>query len=159
MKLIVLPVQTPRSRKRPFTCTLSDPKRNTSFETDKFVAAAFKMEGIPFIPAPLDFAQRELEETKIECGHCGAVHRDDHDVRCVTCGKGELRRLPFEFEALKDECAKLFEARHSLPLADAVENLPDTGTGNAVYRLLIEWDLAKTSKAQMVEQLRMIGGR
>lgn len=138
---------------------LVDPKRQTSLEVDKFVAAAFKHEGIPFIPAPLDFAQRELEEPKIECLHCGAVHRDDNDVKCVTCGQSKLRKIPFEFEELKAECKRLWDARNKLPLADAVENLPDTGAGNAVYRLLVEWDLARDVKSQMIQQLRMIGGR
>jgi hypothetical protein len=138
---------------------LVDPKRQTSYEVDKFVAAVFKHEGIPFIPAPLDFAQRELEEPKIECTHCLAVHRDDNDVRCVTCGEAKLRKIPFEFEELKAECKQLWDARKKLPLADAVENLPDTGAGSAVYRLLVEWDLVKTVKSQMIQQLRMIGGR
>lgn len=138
---------------------LVDPKRQTSTEVDKFVATVFKHEGIPFVPAPLDFAQHELEEPKIECNHCGAVHRDDNDVACVTCGESKLRKLPFEFEELKAECRRLFDARSKLPLADAVENLPDTGAGSAVYRLLVEWDLAKTVRAQMIQQLRMIGGR
>lgn len=138
---------------------LVDPKRQTSIEVDKFVAVAFKHEGIPFIPAPLDFAQRELEEPKIECLHCEAVHRDDNDVKCVTCGQPKLRKIPFEFEGLKAECQRLWDARSKLPLADAVENLPDTGAGNAVYRLLVEWDLARDVKSQMIQQLRMIGGR
>jgi hypothetical protein len=138
---------------------LVDPKRQTSTEVDKFVAVVFKNEGIPFVPAPLDIAQHELEEPKIECTHCAAVHRDDNDVKCVTCGEAALRKLPFEFEGLKTECQQLWSARSKLPLSDAVENLPDTGAGSAVYRLLVEWDLAKTVKSQMIQQLRVIGGR
>lgn len=138
---------------------LVDPGRPTSTEVDKFVAAVFKHEGIPFAPAPLDFAQRELEEPKIECTHCEAVHRDDNDVKCVTCGEATLRKLPFEFEETKAECRDLWSARSRLPLSDAVENLPDTGAGSAVYRLLVEWDLSKMMKSQMIQQLRKIGGR
>jgi len=138
---------------------LVDPARTTAWEIDKFIAAVFKNDGIAFIPQPLDFAQRELEETKIECQHCNALHRDDNDVTCVTCGKGPLVKVPYEFEAEKSQTQDLWNARHNKPLADAVSNLPDTAAGSAVYRLLVEWSYAATVKAQMIQQLRMIGGK
>ena len=136
-----------------------DPKRPTGIEVDKFVAAAFRHEGIVYAPKPLDFAQREIEDRKVECTNCDALHRDDNDIKCVTCGSSKLVRPDFEFKALRDETADMFEKRRKLPLAQAVEDLPDTGAGNAVYRLLVEWDLANTAQAQLVQQLRMIGGK
>lgn len=136
-----------------------DPPRLMSFDIDKFVAAVFKNDGIPYIPSPLDFAQRELEDTKIECTTCGAVHRDDNDTKCITCGESTLKRLPYEFEAMKNECRDLFEARRTMSLSRAVDGLPDTGAGSAVYRLLVEWDAANTMRAHLHQQLRMIGGR
>ena len=138
---------------------LVDPKRETNIEIDKFVAAIFKSEGIPYIPAPLDFAQRELEQPKIECTTCGAIHRDDNDTKCITCGEATLHKLPYEFESQKNECKDLFEARHKLTLEQAVDGLPDTGTGSAVYRLLVEWDAARTARTHLHQQLRLIGGR
>lgn len=135
-----------------------DPKRATSTEVDKYIAAAFKAEGIPYIPFPLDEAQRELEDRKLECADCNALHRDDNDTKCITCGSTKLNKVPFEFEAIRDRCAELFEARSKMPLSEALNDLPDNGVGNAVYRLLVEWDLAKTVKSQMRQQLRMIGG-
>jgi len=134
-------------------------KRETSFEVDKFIAATFKSAGVPYIPQPLNFAQRELEDTQLECKTCEALHRDDNDTACVSCGGKDLRRVPFEFEGLKTEIREMFETLGKLPLAAAVESLPDTAVGSAVYRLLVEWDLAKTVKAQMIQQLRMIGGK
>ena len=136
-----------------------DPPRLMSFDVDKFVAAVFKDEGIPYIPSPLDFAQRELDDTKVECTTCGALHRDDHDIRCITCGESTLVPVPSEFEQAKNECRSLFEARRGQPLSRAVDGLPDTGAGSAVYRLLVEWDAANTARAHLHQQLRMIGGR
>jgi hypothetical protein len=136
-----------------------DPKRPTTLEVDKFIAASFRHEGITYIPEPLGFAQRELEERMIECAKCGALHRDDNDVRCISCGATALKKVPYEFEALKGEIKALFAARRKLPLQKAVEDLPDTGAGNAVYRLLLEWEAAAVAKSQMLSQLRMIGGK
>lgn len=135
-----------------------DPKRATSTEVDKYIAATFKSEGIPYIPFPLDEAQRELEDRQLECGNCNALHRDDNDIKCITCGSSKLTKVPFEFASIRDLCAKEFAARSPLHLSQAVDDLPDNGVGNAVYRLLVEWDLAKTVRSQMRQQLRMIGG-
>lgn len=136
-----------------------DASRDTAWEVDKFVAAVFKNEGISFIPQPLDFAQAELEEKKIECTHCNALHRDDNDTRCITCGSDQLVKVPYEFEQEKTDTRDLWNARKNESLGKAIENLPDTGVGSAVYRLLVEWSYADTVKAQMIQQLRMIGGR
>lgn len=141
------------------TMKIFDPKRPTGLEVDKYVAASFKHEGIPFVPDPLDFAQRELEERKLKCQKCGAIHRDDNDVRCISCGSKDLKKEPYEFEALKKQCEELFGARRALPLEKAVDGLPDSGAGSAVYRLLVEWDYADTVQSQLLQQLRMIGGK
>lgn len=136
-----------------------DPKKETAWDIDKFVAAVLRSEGLSYAPAPLAFAQRELEDPQIECTKCRALHRDDNDVRCVTCGGEKLTKVPYEFADLRDETKALFEARSGIPLADAVEGLPDSAAGNAVYRLLVDWDLLRSSKAQLVQQLHMIGGK
>jgi hypothetical protein len=137
---------------------LVDPARTTSHEIDKFVAAVFKQEGIAYAPPPLDFAQRELDNRLLECSTCHALHRDDNDVACVTCGEATLTPVPNPFDQLKRETRDLFEERSGrILLADAVENLPDSSAGSAVYRLLLEWDIARTAKAHMLRQFRMIG--
>jgi hypothetical protein len=136
-----------------------DPTRETSIEVDKYIAATFRNEGIHYAPEPLAFAQREIEQPQLHCTACDAIHRDDNDVRCVTCGSTHLKKLPYDFAASRDQTKTLWEARKNLPLLRAVDGLPDTGTGNAVYRLLVDWDYARHVRAQMVQQLRLIGGK
>jgi len=138
---------------------LADPKRKTGIEIDKYVAAALKHQGIHYAPAPLDFAQREIEQPQISCKNCAAIHRDDNDVKCVTCGSASLERLPYTFSSSRDETRRLWDERKSLPIEKAVVGLPNTGVGNAVYLLLTSWDYARRARAQMLQQLRMIGGR
>jgi hypothetical protein len=141
------------------TMKACDPKRPTGFAIDKFVATVFQDEGIAFVPPPLDFCTRELEGRQLECTSCGAKHRDDNDTKCISCGSSSLKKLPYAFEDLKVECAKLWAAAAKKPLAQAVADLPDSSAGNAVYRLLIEWDYAKDMKSRLIQQLKMIGGR
>lgn len=136
-----------------------DPARDTSDEVDKFVAATFRKEGIHYIPEPLGWAQRELEDPQIRCEDCDAIHRDDNDVRCVTCGGTQLTKLPYEFADLRDQTKKLWNELKTLPLETALERCPETSVGNAVYRLLVHWDHAKRARANTVQQLRMLGGR
>lgn len=137
---------------------LTDPHRKTSTEVDKFVAAVFKHEGIHFAPPPLDFAQREIEQGQISCPKCSAVHRDDGDTKCISCGSRELTKLPYVFAESRDATKALWDARSTLPLVTAVDGLPDGGAGNAVYRLLVQWDYARQVRAHLLQQLRMIGG-
>ncbi len=134
-----------------------DPERDTSDEIDKFVAAAFKHEGLPYVPPPLDFAQRELEDPRIRCRSCGAEHRDDNDQRCVTCGSPQLEKIPYEYADLRDQVRGLWNDLKGLPLEAAVDKAPDTAAGNAVYRLLVHWDYAHQVRAHLVQQLRMLG--
>ena len=137
-----------------------DPERDTSDEVDKFVAATFKAEGLQHIPAPLDFAQRELEDPMIRCRNCDAIHRDDNDVRCVTCGSPQLEKVPFEFASVRDETSKLWRDLKSMPLEAAVEKAPaDTPAGNAVYRLLVQWDYANQVRSHLTGQIHMLSGR
>jgi hypothetical protein len=135
-----------------------DPKRQTSTEVDKYVATFFRHEGIHFIPTPLSFAQRELEQPQVRCKACDAIHRDDNDTKCVTCGKSELEKIPYIFAASSAETAKLWDQRHKFPVESAVDGLPDTAPGNAVYRLLVEWDAVTRSRRGLLQQLRLLGG-
>lgn len=138
---------------------LADPKRQTSTEIDKYVAAAFRHDGIHYAPPPLGFAQREIEQPQVHCKNCGAVHRDDNDIKCVSCGSSALVKLPYTFAEVRDDVRKLWDERHSLPIERAVDGLPDTAAGNTVYTLLVSWDYARRVRAHMLQQLRMIGGR
>lgn len=135
-----------------------DPRRKTDLGVDKFIAATWKNEGFPYIPPPLDFAQRELESPKIKCLNCGAIHRDDNDVRCVTCASPRLESVPYEFADLRDEIAKLWARRANLPLERAVEGLPETPAGSVVARLRLQWEYPLRMRARLVQQIRAVGG-
>lgn len=137
---------------------ITDPKRVTGLEIDKFVAAVLKNEGIHFAPAPLDFAQRELSDAKLHCLHCHAIHRDDNDIKCISCGAPGLVKQPGDFSASMLESKKLWEARAGMPIERALDGLPNTGAGNAVYRLLVANAYAQQAHAHMIHQLKMIGG-
>jgi hypothetical protein len=138
---------------------LADPSREVGEEVDKYVAAVFKTEAIPYIPEPLHFAQRELEEPKIRCRSCGAIHRDDNDQRCVTCGSPQLQKIPYEYADYRDDTKKLWNNVKNLPLPSAVDRAPaDTPEGNAVYRLLVHWDYANQVRTHLNQQLRILGG-
>lgn len=137
--------------------TLIDPGREPQEEIDKFIAAAFKLEGLVYAPAPLDFAQDELEERKLRCRRCEALHRDDNDQRCVTCGSPQLDQVPFEYEAEKQAVKKLFDQRKSQPLERALDGLPDDAVGTAVYHLLVHWDYLNQTRTHTAQQLRMVG--
>lgn len=136
-----------------------DPSRTTSVEVDKYVAAALRTEGIHFAPPPLDFAQRELAQRKLQCSRCDSRHRDDNDVKCISCGAPGPFTVIHEFKESHDRAAALWSEREAQPLERAVDGLPDDGVGNAVYRLLVAWDYARRARAQLLQQLRMIGGR
>ena len=135
-----------------------DPKRSTGLDVDKYVAACFRHEGSPYIPPPLHFAQRELEERKLRCKNCGALCRDDNDVRCVTCTSPDLVQVPYEYADLRDGVAALWKQRATLPLSRALQGLPDTPEGSVTAQLLSQWDYAKRVRANLVQQMKVIGG-
>lgn len=133
-----------------------DPKREYGDEVEKFIAATFRLESVFYAPAPLAFAQDEIESPMLECTNCHARHRDDHDVRCITCGKATLKREPFEFAELRDATKALWNGVKSLPLDQAVEKLPHDNVGNAVYALVTNYDYARDQTKAMRAQLRML---
>lgn len=133
-----------------------DPRRITADEVDKFVAATLRADGEAYAPAPLDFAQDELEEPEIECKNCGAIHRDDSDTRCVTCSSHLLVKRPFAFAALRDETRALVEARRKLSLERALSGLPATSAGSSARRLLVALDYARRARGALASQLRML---
>lgn len=133
-----------------------DPPREFGEEVEKFIAATFRLEAVFYAPAPLTFAQRELEGTQLHCENCHALHRDDGELKCITCGQSRLRRVPFEFAELRDATKQLWDTISSLPLAEAVARLPHDNVGNAVYALATNWDWARDQKRAMAAQLRML---
>jgi hypothetical protein len=136
-----------------------DPSRKTSIEVDKYVAAMLRNEGIHYAPPPIDFAQRELSQRKLRCDQCDSVHRDDNDTKCISCGWQGPFTIVHEFKESHDRAESLWAAKSAQPLERAVDGLPDDGVGNAVYRLLVAWDYARRARSQLLQQLRMIGGR
>lgn len=135
---------------------LVDPQRQTAVEVDKFVAAALKNDGNVFAPSPLDFCRRELEDPQLECSKCHALHRDDNDTRCISCGSTALKKVPYEFEALRKKCEDLWSARVNMPLERAVDGLPTDAAGNLVYHLLVPWDYARRMRQLLLRQLRAL---
>jgi hypothetical protein len=137
-------------------CKIIDPKRPFDLEVEKFIVATLMHDGHVFAPAPLDFVTRELENPRIECKKCGAIHRDDNDVKCITCGSTQLVKLPYEHAKLRDACAAQWKARSGKEIAEAVDGLPEDAAGNLVYNLLLQWDYARHCRRQLLHQLRDI---
>ncbi len=133
-----------------------DPHRETSTEVDKCVAAVLRADGIPYAPPPLSFAQRELDDPHLRCSDCEAEHRDDHDVRCITCGSTALVPIPPPFSGLRDTIGRLWRDRHQMPLPAGLAGLADDGVGNVTTRLLEAHDYAKSIRAAMAAQLRAL---
>lgn len=132
------------------------PRQEFGDEVARYIAATLRMESVFHAPSPVEFAQDELEMTKIICRTCNARHRDDGDVKCVTCGSKQLEREPFEWADLRDKTKTGFEARRALPLAKAVDGLGHDSVGNAVYALLTNWDYAQDQRLALEAQLRML---
>lgn len=135
---------------------LLDPTRSVGYEVDKFAAAALKNDGQVWAPPPLAFAQRELENRQLECLNCHALHHDDHDVSCITCGATKLQPVPYVFQDLATSCKKLFDARANKTLEASVEDLPTDAAGNLVYHLLVHWDYTKQQRAALAQQLHAV---
>lgn len=132
-----------------------DPSREFGEEVDKFVATVLKQDGFPWAPPPLTFCQDELEDRKLRCTTCGALHRNDNDVRCISCGAETLELMPYEFATLRDEVAAHFNAMVDLPLS-AAESLPDTSAGNVAYALLEKWDYVEEIRLRLARQLKAL---
>lgn len=136
---------------------LVDPMRDTTDEVDKFVAAVLKHEGFCYAPPPLEFAQHELEAPKVECMQCHAVHRDDGDTRCVTCGGALLQKLPYVFADVRDGTAALWAKYYKRPYDSIAGALPKTPEGVAAGHLLAEWAYAKAQRMNLRQQLKVLG--
>lgn len=134
-----------------------DPERETQEEVDKFIAVAFKQEGIVYLPELFSEAREQLEEPMLECQDCGNKFEDDLDLRCISCASTKLTKIPYEHADARDETKRLFEERKGLDLKTAVKTLPETASGNSAYHLLVHWDHLKTTRTHTVQQLRMIG--
>jgi hypothetical protein len=101
----------------------------------------------------LAFAQRELEESTLECVTCGALHRDDNDTRCVTCGSAQLVKVPYVFAALRDQVKATYMSRQR---SGSTAGLRDDDPGDmCAARLLEAWDYAKARRAGLAQQLRL----
>jgi hypothetical protein len=133
-----------------------DPKREFGEEVQKFVATTLKHDGIVYAPAPLEFAQPELEERKLHCTSCKAEHRDDDDLKCITCGSKSLEAQPFVFGALRDQTKKLFDAGRRKPIAEAVGALPHDSAGEAAYALLTQTAWAEDQRKALRSQLKAL---
>lgn len=134
------------------------PDREPSEEIQKFVAACLKNDSLIYAPYPIEFCQDELDDAKVKCRSCGAIHRDDGDRVCVTCGKETLSAVPHPFQEELDRTRTWWAKTKDLPLITATGMLPDDYVGNSVYRMLTYWDAAKDSRKALMYQLSLIGG-
>jgi hypothetical protein len=133
-----------------------DPQREPEEEVQKFIAALLRDAGATYAPAPLAFAQDELENQQLRCKACGAEHRDDNDIKCVTCGSKELERIPYPHAAVRDQTKGLYEARKKMPLEQAVEGLPHSAAGDAAYALLTAAWWANEQRKALRAQLQAL---
>jgi len=133
------------------------PDRPFGEEVQKFIAATMRNESIIYAPYPVEFCQDELDDQKLKCTNCVAIHRDDGDRVCVTCGKEALVTMPHPFQEELDEMKELWRVTKDLPLERAIDYLPETYPGNSVYRLAVYWhDTLDTQKA-LASQLLLMG--
>jgi hypothetical protein len=135
---------------------LLDPKRVMSGEVDRFVAATARHAGLAWLPAPFEGALHFLDVKRLRCPKCDAIHSDDGDIRCITCGHDALEGIPNPFQELRDETARLWAQRSPFPLAQALEGLPETAAGNAAYKLLIAWEYSRSQRKLLLRQLRTL---
>lgn len=133
-----------------------DPKREFGDEVQKFIASTFKHDGIVYAPAPLEFVQDEIEEAAISCKDCGARHRDDDDIKCVSCGSTALAEEPFTFGDLRDKIKALFVVGRRHQMDRVVPQLPTDSAGEAAYALLTQWDWADDQRRALRAQLKAL---
>lgn len=129
-----------------------------SDEIQKFVAATARYAGIPFLPPPLDFAQRELDQAQVRCRNCETIVRDDNDQRCVHCASTDLEHdiLDSQWSAAKTAVKTAWEAQRGKRLEDVVSGLGDSAEDHCIYSLAIHWDYRNQVRQRLVDQLKMI---
>jgi hypothetical protein len=133
-----------------------DPAREPAVEIDKFVSAAFRNSGILYLPPPLDFAQKELEEAKLSCLDCGAIHRDDNDVRCVSCSSTKLKPIPYAYADRRDQLKGFYDRAKSLSFDDAMKIPVDEDLRNVAHQLLLHMEYAADVRRNTAHQLRAL---
>lgn len=133
-----------------------DPSRQLGDEVDAFVAAVLKDDSQPFAPPPLTEAQTLLEGRQIECKNCGAIHFDNNDVTCVTCGGKALAKIPYPFLSLKNAVESLWTQRHTFSFDRATKGLPDDAAGNCARRLFAYNEYARRIAGSLLPQLKMV---
>lgn len=133
-----------------------DRARPFAEDIDKFVAMVLKDAGIVYAPAPVQFAQEELDDRHLKCRSCHTLEKDDHDIKCIACGSKDLEKIPGEHEDLRDKTKLLFEARKKYPLEQAVSGLGDGAADIATYKLLVHNEYRNQIRAQLLQQLRML---
>jgi len=138
------------------TAKLIDPERKPTDDIDRFIAVAAKDAGVDYLPSPLSFAQRILDDRKITCKDCGLVEQDDNDVTCVACGSSNVHKIPGPNDAVRDEAKALYEKLKHLPLEEAVDHVPHDTMGNGVYKLLTHWDYRNQVRQHLIQQLHSV---
>ena len=133
------------------------PERPFGEEVQKFLAASLRNESLLLAPSPVEFCQDELDNRKLECANCKAIHRDDGDRVCITCGKEELKSIPHPFSEELAEMKTLWKGVKEMPLELAVDYLPKTYQGNSVYRLAVCWHDTLESQKALASQLLLLG--
>lgn len=133
-----------------------DPQRPWNEDVEKFVAAAAKDTGVPWLPAPLQFSQREIDKPKYICLNCGLKERDDNDVKCVHCGSTKLKRVTENDLTRRDKVATRFTQLSKVPVEDAFSILGENDVDIPVGRLLAHWEYRNLVRAQLLQQLRSL---
>lgn len=134
---------------------VADPKQELGEEVQKFVAALLKDAGSTFAPAPLQFAQHELENPQLRCRNCEAIHRDDRDTKCVTCSKEQLESVPYEFASVRDETSALYKEFLKRPPSE-LSQLPHSPAGEAAHTLLVQAAWAEEQRRVLRTQLQAL---
>lgn len=133
-----------------------DPEREPTVEIDKFVAAAFRSSGVVYLPPPLDFAQKELEGAKLSCKACGAIHRDDNDVRCISCGSIDLHPIPYAYAERRDKLKAFVDRAQNLPLDKVLELEVDEDIKRVAHHLAMHLEYAADVRRETAKQLRSL---
>ena len=133
-----------------------DPTRDPLDEVRKYTSVIFRDNGIPYAPAPLDYAQRELDQPKIKCRKCGTIDRDDHDIRCVACGSTDLEHIPGPYEGLRDQVKRRVDPLLGKDTKTAVRSMVENEVDVPAAKLLTHWGYRDKVRGQLLSQLHMI---